>query len=34
MVTKSAANDRRDALRAKLWPKEIPWRGAGGGDKG
>jgi len=33
MAGQGGADKRREALRAKHWPKEIPWRGAGGPDK-
>ena len=29
MVGKGVADQRRDKLRERHWPKEIPWRGAG-----
>ncbi len=32
MAKKEVADKRRDALRVKLWPEEIAWRGAGSDD--
>ena len=32
MASKGAADKRRNSLREKLWPREIPWRGAGSDD--
>ena len=34
MAGKSAADQRREKLREKYWPKEMVWRGAGSGEKG
>lgn len=30
----NAARKKQDALRLRFWPKDIPWRGAGAGEKG
>jgi hypothetical protein len=34
MAGKGVADQRRDKLREKYWPKEMAWRGAGSGEKG